>query len=159
MKKAVLVLTIVLVLVGVFAVSALTQVEIDRDISATVESDTDENVAVKFEVNEMYDSVGKVENGVISFDLGGALVGDAEHYNVEAKFTIGDDDENWVFRITNNSQFDISVAVNPDDGPVMLVGEDTVETGETEKFYFMLDTSGLSPGAKVEATLEIREDV
>ena len=174
MKKLVLVLTVVLVLSGIFAVAALTYVEIDRDITATVASDTHPDVAVKFDVLNNYDDVAKVDGttGKISFDLNGVLDSNLTNpsFNVVAEFHIGSQ-LSPVFSITNNTLEDIQVTVvpvtaggvslrNADDGSEWTNG--IIIAAGTVEYYFELDTKEISveppPGNVIEAeyTLQIR---
>ncbi|MBM4236457.1 MAG: hypothetical protein FJ152_08310 [Firmicutes bacterium] len=166
MKKAVLVLAVVLVLVGVFAVAALTQVEIERDINVSVASDIDPDVAIKFAVGTGYGDVAKLTAGdnFIEFDLSGAL-SLADHFNTQAVFQVGDAD-NEVFSITNNSNVVITVAIEPAvvgaTSYLSLEGSSTVAVGETEEYYFELDTTGAmtgKPGTPIDIseTLVIRK--
>ncbi|MFO7951673.1 MAG: hypothetical protein R6U91_02540 [Bacillota bacterium] len=173
MKKLVLVLAIVLVLSGIFAVSALTQVDIERDVTATVASDTHDDVAVKFEVLNDYDDVAEVDDttGEISFDLDGVLNSDltTPSFNVVAEFHIGSE-ASPVFSITNNTSDDIQVTVdsvteggvslrNADDGSEWT--DDTIESANTQEYYFELDTNAINvapseDALEAEYTLQIR---
>lgn len=160
MRKAILVLAVVLVLVGVFAVSALTQVTIDRDIRVSVASDIDPDVAIKFEIGDEYGNVAYLtDDNYIEFDLSGAL-NNAGHFNTEALFHIGSA-ANWVFSITNNSNTGITVGISP-GAYLTLAGENTVGVGNTEEYYFVLNTSGAMVGEdnvpiEINETLQIRK--
>ena len=175
MKKLVLVLTVVLVLSGIFAVAALTQVEIDRNITATVASDTDANVAVLFTILNDYDSDPELatltDDNEIEFDLAAALTEAAgSHYNTEATFVIGSTGTP-VFSITNHTNVTIGVYTDGthvqllDDGGTPATNGDRKEigAGDSEAFHFRLLTADAlenDPGAgsePISATLSIRQ--
>ena len=175
MKKLVLVLAVVLVLSGIFAVAALTQVEIDREITATVASDTHDDVAVRFDVNDApdYSHIAEVEDGEIVFNLSGALRdGDAEHYNAKAEFTIGSQ-EDQVVTITNNTASTIRFEIDCEDEGYedildILDGNEnsidglTLNSGDDVDIHFVLDTTTMTDVAdgagpiNVGAILQIR---
>ena len=174
MKKLVLVLTVVLVLSGIFAVAALSEVSLDRDITATVASDIDPNVAVLFTVLNNYDTAPPVatltDDNKIEFDLAAALT-DAEgsHYNTEATFVIGSTGTP-VFSITNHTN--VPIEVYTDGTYVQLLddsGDPVTETdrkeisiaGQPEEFHFKLLTFNAMDGEPdesidISATLFIR---
>ena len=179
MKKLVLVLTVVLVLSGIFAVAALTEVVIDREITATVASDIDDDVAVKFTVGDGYGDVADVDgtSGKIRFNLDGVLTGgDGESFNTHAEFTIGavgdpsatppDPGDEWVFSITNQTTKPITVTVHENTGGgITLMDASTglewvgnpMASGDEEHFYFELNTADvLTTGAPVNADYELR---
>ena len=153
MRKAILVLAVVLVLVGVFAVSALTQVTIDRDIRVAVLTDISDNVPVKFTAGVNYPGVLVDDgSGRVVIDLSNAF-GEDGGLNPHGTFTIGSNNAGeGVFQITNNSNFDISVGIN---GSAVLVGAATIGPGTTEEYGITLTTVAQSASASV-GTLEIR---
>lgn len=172
MKKLALVLTVVLVFSGVFAVAALTQVSIDRDIKVSVASDTDPNVAVKFTVNPGFESVAKLKSdNEIEFDLAGALQGENGRYNTEAVFVIGSAGVgSGVFTITNQTDVGITVTAVQGTGPAGILelrdssnaaGTFTIIPGGVGEFHFRLNTAGAMPSGgspvNITAVLQIRQ--
>lgn len=173
MKKLALVLAVVLVLSGVFAVAALTQVSMDRDIKVSVASDVDPNVAVKFEVNPAYVDVAYLTaDNQIEFDLSGALSGTTEHYNTEAIFVIGAQGAtNGVFTITNQTNINITINAVHGTGPAGVLqllnssgnpGEVVLTPGQVGEFHFRLNTAGAMAGSSdipvdITALLQIRQ--
>ena len=159
MKKLVLVLVVVLVLSGIFAVAALTQVDMQRDITATVASDTDPNVAILFTViNE--DVAYLTGDNKIVFDLSGALTS-ADYFNPEATFVIGEDGAgDGVFTITNNSNVGINVSVTQTNDYVELLDVDGATVADTGvdiaavpdpvEFHFRLKTFNAMTGGVVD---------
>ena len=157
MKKLVLALTVVLVLSGIFAVAALTQVEIDRDVDVTVASDIDPDVAVRFEVLGDYETMFPLDDNQVKFDLSDALNHETEttgsSYNTHATFRIGSQSQR-VFRITNQTGINIYVyttlnaestevlQLRDQNGSLAPAGGWMLTPGGVEEFYFELNTVG-----------------
>jgi hypothetical protein len=173
MKKLALILAVVLVLSGVFAVAALTQVSMDREIKVSVASDIDPNVAVKFTVNTVYDDVAYLtSDNNIEFDLAGVLSGLSDHYNTEAVFVIGAQGAgNGVFTITNQTDITITINAVHGTGPAGVLqlldssgnaGEVVLSSGQMGEFHFRLNTAGAMTGSPnspvaITAVLQIRQ--
>ncbi len=172
MKKLALVLAVVLVLSGVSAVAALTQVSIDRNIKVSVASDVDPNVAVKFAVNPVYVNVAYLTAAnSIEFDLSKILSNAPGHYNTEASFVIGAPGaNNGVFTITNQTNIPIKINTVHVTGPAGVLqllnssgnpGEVVLTPGQTGEFHFRLNTAGAMAGlsnapVNIAAQLQIR---
>ena len=170
MKKLVLVLVVVLVLSGIFAVAAFTSVTMDREVTATVRSDTNADVAVFFQPGPNYLTVFTEADGVVTIDLGNVFTGG---FNPAALFVVGeeydgtgdatDSDINGaVFGITNNSNVS-SIEVSMAEGAnIELLGNSVaggtavIPFGETEWFHFSFSTYVIAPGGTVDGLLEIR---
>lgn len=174
MKKLAIVLTLVFLIGGIFAVAALSEVVIDRDVEATVASDIHDNVAVKFEVLNDYDDnpalATLTDDNKIEFDLGAVLTDVGEHFNTEALFVIGASGEgNGVFTITNQTNQNIVMDLVAYDGggdpigcDIDLLGDDgevatpdTIAPGETSEYHFQLDTSGLMTGDGADEVIDL----
>ena len=161
MKKLVLALTVVLVLSGIFAVAAFTEVTMDRDVTAEIRSDTNANVAIYFQEGTDYNGVFDEDDGVITIALGNIFAGG---FNPNATFVVGGDGaEAAVFGITNNStSSDITVTIDGAD-PIDLLGEEvtdgsaTIGVTQTGWFHFGFDTPGGISGGPLQATLRISE--
>ena len=170
MKKLVLVLVVVLVLSGIFAVAALSEVSLERDITVSISTDMDSNVAIFFEDGDKYPDV-LVENddGTVDINLGGLLYDTAQHFNNDALFVIGTTGEGeGVFKITNNTPGSIDISIE-DSGNYLEIRDSDGSTGTvllgvglTEEFHFALDTRGepletVSTPISIEAKLVITE--
>ena len=163
MKKLVLVLTVVLVLSGIFAVAAFTSVEMDRQVTATVESDTNDNVAVYFQEGENYEGVFTVDNdGVVTINLENIFTGG---FNPDADFVVGGVGQtNAVFGITNNSTSSAITVTIAEGEPIDLLGSTvtvtdgsaTIGAGQEGWFHLGLDTRTISAPDTLTATLQIR---
>ncbi len=162
MKKMVIVLAVVLLVGGIFAVAALADIIIDRDVSATVGSDIDANVAVKFNINEDYADVAEMGASGIEFNLDGVLHGDGEKFNHHATFQIGAQGAGaGVFTVTNQTDSDITVQMTGDNGVITLQNADgthddpdVLAPGVEVEYHFILVTGGVL--GDISETLEIR---
>ncbi len=146
--------------------AAITSVTIDRTITATVKSDIDANVAVKFTALGTYSSLMSTDaDGVVSFNLSKVLTpatpGSATGFNADAQFTIGKSSA-CVFQITNNSNLSITATMS--GGGTNLVLKDstgatssTIAPGAAKSFYFEIDTTGKTAGSSINGTLQIRK--
>ena len=152
MKKLVLVLTVVLVLSGIFAVAALTQVDMERNITVSIATDIHQDVAIRFEEDGYTNVLELQSNGTIEINLANVLAL-ASYYNPEAVFHMGETTEgNGVFRIQNNSGVDIAIDVEANEwnpGGLTIVGADTIISGTGESYAFELDTHGAMSGATI----------
>jgi len=171
MFRLTLVLAAVVLIGGIFGVAALAEVDMEREIEATVESDTEDGVAVQFKIGDEYDDKGVAEvddeTGLISFDLDEALEvdGEDEAFNPDATFQIGDDD-NEVFSITNNSGVDLQISVEVDDAPEdasITLNDDeegpiTISSGDDNDFYFTLNTGENTGDIDADLVIEKQED-
>lgn len=157
MRKAILVLAVVLVLVGIFAVSALTEVFIDRDIRVAVLTDISDNVPVKFTEGVNYPGVLVDDgSGRVVIDLSNAF-GENGGLNPHGTFTIGSNNEGeGVFQITNNSNFAITVNMNSTFGNAELIGPETLNAGITGEYGIKLTTGAQAPSGVSVGTLQIR---
>lgn len=137
MKLSALFLVVAL---GVAAVgsAALTTINLDRNMTVDVVSDTDVNAAVQFSEFTKYPGLLVETGGVVSLDLNQAINDNATAgFNPNAVFTIDD-----AFTITNNS--DIAVVVSSDN-VVTLAGSSgslTIPVGGSSTFDVTINTAG-----------------
>lgn len=152
------------ILIASFGAAALSSVSLEREVSATVLADKNDNVAVKFEGLVDYTSIVKQNaNGEVSFDLSEVL-GSANGFNTEAQFTIGST-AGYVFKITNNSGIAVKVSMVSNADSIVLyesagavaAGGTTIAVGAAKEFYFGIDTAGIPKNTALEGTLSVEE--
>ncbi len=170
MKRTKLSALLIVAALSILAVgsAALTSIYLDRNVSAgSVLIDTADGVAIQFTAMNSYDTKGVFvtnANGEVSFDLTKAVAtGDTLNgWNTDARFLVGSS-ATPVFSLTNNS--DLAVTVNFNDTAaegadvVNLIGSATIASGETQEYYFDIDTSNGTNGDATKTlggTLEIR---
>ena len=142
--------------------AALTNVTIDRTVSAgTVKADTDANVVVKFASQGLYGSLMSADaDGVVSFNLAAALTNGATGFNPDAQFTIGSA-VTPVFQITNNSNISITVTLVSSTGLALkdstgAISSD-IASGAAQTFYFEIDTTDMTAADSIGGTIQIRK--
>lgn len=156
MKLSALFLVVALSVAAVGS-AALTTIDFTRDASGQVLTDINGNAAVSFSspyANLLVDSDG---DGEYSLDLNAAINDNSNlGYNTNATFTLGEGAEG-AFQITNNSDINITVALEG-NGISLAAGSTTVVApGETEVYNVALNTDGIAAGTDLVATLTISE--
>ncbi len=165
--KVLVAIVFLLFVAVVLSMTAFNQVEIDRDITATVLSDVDADVAVRFELLNHepegfdYTVLGNVVDGKITINLEGMLNVDSG-FNPDALFVIGTTAQP-VLKITNNTSvsIDVNVAATPEGTIKMYDLEDfeanpsTIAASGSESYYFEINTPQSTDN--LTAVLEVRK--
>lgn len=142
--------------------AALSDIRIDRTVNAgTVLSDTNSNVAVKFEdTSNKPGFMVTSATGMVSFNLNAFVSSGLGGFNANTTYTLGAATDG-VFKVTNNTDRSIHVSlVDASNGLVMLPvtgGSILLTSGASSEYYFTLDTTGYTAETALTGSIHIIE--
>lgn len=142
--------------------AALSNISFDRTVNAgTVLSDTNLNVAVKFEDTSNKPGFMVTSTaGIVSFNLNAFVSSGVGGFNANTTYTLGAANDG-VFKVTNNTDRSIQVSLSgASKGLAMLpvTGGSTILTsGASSEYYFTLDTTGYTAETALTGSVHIIE--
>lgn len=161
---------------GALAATALTQLSLNRTVSAQVIADGNAAAAVQITCIDNSPNSGPNYTTVCQYDANGKVTLDLNrglkpaggtNYNPDAQFTLGSTTFR-VVRVTNNTVIPIKVYLNDptnkikmyDQGGALRNGSanaDTVPVGSGREYYFTVDTGGSGSGSTLSASLVVSQ--